>query len=111
MPIVINTTRTTRAAPIIPMFNGTYDGAELRAFADRASAMQAHGLPSRRGNLLRWPDGRLTDLEGKPATEAEPAYTLPTKPLTTLQAAKAAKDEAAQQRQQKAKRKWPPVKS
>lgn len=49
--------------------HGIYDGAELRPCQDRPSAMQAQSLPSRRGNFLRWPGGRLTDLQGNPAKQ------------------------------------------
>lgn len=93
MPIVINTTRTTRAAPIIPTFNGTYDAQELRPFEGRPGSMQAHALPSRRDNLLRWPDGRITTLEGAPAVEKDHAYALPVIP-TRHQIATAAKSKA-----------------
>lgn len=61
------------------MFNGNYDGAELQPYQDRPSAIQAQTLPSRRGeNLLRWPDGRWTDLHGAPAQPPESHYTAPT---------------------------------
>ena len=49
--------------------HGIYDGAELRPCQDRPSAMQAHALPSRRGSFLRWPDGRLTDMQGNAASQ------------------------------------------
>ena len=69
--------RPASAARITPMSCETYDGAELRPCQDRPSAMQASALPSRRGNHLRWPDGRLTDLYGAPEVETESAYTMP----------------------------------
>ena len=69
------TTNTT--ARISPMSCGTYDGSELAPCQDRPSAMQASTLPSRRGNHLRWPDGRWTDLHGTPAVEPESTHTMP----------------------------------
>lgn len=80
MAILIHTTRTPREKAIIPMFNGTYMGEELRPFEGRRSAMQAHALPSRRGDALRWPDGRITDLHGNAYTEKEASSTLPVFP-------------------------------
>jgi hypothetical protein len=71
--------RTTSTARISPMSCGTYDCHELAPCQDRPSAMQASALPSRRGeNLLRWPDGRLTDLHGAPVQPPESHYTAPT---------------------------------
>ena len=49
--------------------NGNYQGLELLPCQDRPSAMQAQSLPSRRGNFLRYPDGRLTDMQGNPASQ------------------------------------------
>lgn len=34
--------------------------------SSRAGAMNAFELPSRFGDRLRWPDGRITDLDGNP---------------------------------------------
>jgi hypothetical protein len=43
---------------------GTYDGAELRPDPGiPASRMEAYRLPSRNGDRLEWPDGRVTDLD------------------------------------------------
>ena len=69
--------RTTNTVRISPMSCGTYDGRELAPCTDRPSAMQASTLPSRRGHLLRWPDGRWTDLHGTPAVEPESTHTMP----------------------------------
>ena len=80
MAILIHTTRTPREKATIPMFNGAYMGEELRPFEGRRSAMQAHALPSRRGDALRWPDGRITDLHGNAYTEKAAAATLPVFP-------------------------------
>ena len=70
--------RESRAIAASAMFYDTYNGAELRPCQDRPSAMQASALPSRRGNHLRWPDGRLTDLHGAPVQPPESHYTAPT---------------------------------
>lgn len=80
MAILIHTSRTPREKANIPMFNGTYMGEELRPFEGRRSAMQAHALPSRRGDALRWPDGRMTDLCGSAYVEQETTATLPAFP-------------------------------
>lgn len=40
-----------------------YDGAELRAHV-RPGSQVAFSLPSRVGNRLHFPDGRVTDLQG-----------------------------------------------
>ena len=40
-----------------------YDGAELRAHV-RPGSQVAFSLPSRVGNRLHFPDGRVTDLHG-----------------------------------------------
>lgn len=57
-----------RAAPRL-LANSTYtasgySGAELKPYAGRPDTAQAQALPSRSGNRLRWPDGRVTDLAG-----------------------------------------------
>jgi hypothetical protein len=41
-----------------------YSGAELKPYAGRPGTAQALALPSRSGNRLRYPDGRITDLAG-----------------------------------------------
>lgn len=41
-----------------------YSGAELKPYAGRPDTSQALALPSRSGNHLRYPDGRITDLAG-----------------------------------------------
>jgi hypothetical protein len=41
-----------------------YSGAELKPYAGRPGTAQALTLPSRSGNRLRYPDGRITDLAG-----------------------------------------------
>ena len=41
-----------------------YSGAELKPYAGRPDTSQALALPSRSGNRLRYPDGRITDLAG-----------------------------------------------
>lgn len=43
---------------------GGYSGAELMPYAGRPDTAQALALPSRSGNRLRYPDGRITDLAG-----------------------------------------------
>ena len=57
-----------------------YNGAELSDYDGRTGAMQAKYLPSRRGDLLHWPDGTITDMDGRKAKEQERAYTLPVIP-------------------------------
>lgn len=48
---------------------GRYDGADLRPTAGVPSGrMAAFHLPSRVGDRLRFPDGRVTDLQGNPLT-------------------------------------------
>ena len=39
---------------------------ERRALVLRPGATDCSALPSRMGNTLRWPDGRVTDLSGTP---------------------------------------------
>ena len=46
-----------------------YSGAELQPYAGRPDTAQAQALLSRSGNRLRHPDGRVTDLAGKPLTD------------------------------------------
>ena len=46
-----------------------YTGAELKPYTGRPQAMTALALPSRTGNQLRHPDGRVTDLSGNPIDE------------------------------------------
>ncbi len=41
-----------------------YDGAELRPYEGRPGALHAYALPSRAGQRLYWPDGRITALDG-----------------------------------------------
>ena len=41
-----------------------YSGAELKPYTGRPDTAQALNLPSRTGNRLRYPDGRITDLAG-----------------------------------------------
>lgn len=41
-----------------------YAGAELKPYTGRPDTAQAQSLPSRSGNRLRYPDGRITDLAG-----------------------------------------------
>ena len=57
-----------------------YKGAELADYDGRTGAMQAKYLPSRRGDLLHWPDGAITDVDGRKAKEQERTYTLPVIP-------------------------------
>ena len=57
-----------------------YKGAELSDYDGRTGAMQAKYLPSRRGGLLHWPDGAITDVDGRKAKEQERTYTLPVIP-------------------------------
>ena len=57
-----------------------YRGAELSDYDGRTGAMQAKYLPSRRGDLLHWPDGTITDIDGRKAKEQERTYTLPVIP-------------------------------
>ena len=57
-----------------------YRGAELSDYDGRTGAMQAKYLPSRRGDLLHWPDGTITDMDGRKAKEQERTYTLPVIP-------------------------------
>ena len=47
-----------------------YSGAELKPYAGRPDTAQALSLPSRSGNRLRYPDGRITDLAGNPINES-----------------------------------------
>lgn len=58
-PLIVNTS-TTR----------NYSGAELKPYAGRPDAAQALGLPSRSGNRLRYPDGRVTDMTGHVINDA-----------------------------------------
>ena len=57
-----------RATPRLMAFSSYtpdgYDGAELKPYAGRPGTAQVHALPSRMGNRLRYPDGRITDLSG-----------------------------------------------
>ena len=46
-----------------------YAGAELKPYIGRPDAMTALALPSRTGNRLHHPDGRITDLAGNPIDE------------------------------------------
>ena len=39
-----------------------YTGPELKPYIGRPDAMTALALPSRTGDLLRYPDGRITNL-------------------------------------------------
>ena len=57
-----------------------YKGAELADYDGRTGAMQAKYLPSRRGDLLHWPDGTITEMDGRKAKEQERTYTLPVIP-------------------------------
>ena len=57
-----------------------YRGAELSDYDGRTGAMQAKYLPSRRGDLLHWPDGTITDMDGRKAKEQERTHTLPVIP-------------------------------
>ena len=57
-----------------------YKGAELADYDCRNGAMQAKYLPSRRGDLLHWPDGTITDMDGRKSKEQERSYTLPVIP-------------------------------
>lgn len=50
---------------------GRYHCPELRPFTGRPSATQATALPSRRGNRLYHPCGRVTDLAGLPITTTQ----------------------------------------
>lgn len=50
-----------------------YCGTELRPYAGRPDAMNAHALPSRTGKRLRYPDGRVTDLAGRALPEGQAA--------------------------------------
>ena len=47
-----------------------YSGAELKPYTGRPDTAQALVLPSRTGNRLRYPDGRVTDLAGNPINES-----------------------------------------
>ena len=54
------------AAPRRIVTSGPYDGRELAPATGIAPArMAAYSLPSRIGNQLYWPDGRVTDLNSK----------------------------------------------
>lgn len=44
---------------------------ERRALVLRPGAMACAGLPSRMGDTLRWPDGRITNLYGAPLARSE----------------------------------------
>jgi hypothetical protein len=47
-----------------------YDGTELKPYVGRPDATDALILPSRTGNRLRYPDGRVTDMAGNPLQDA-----------------------------------------
>ncbi len=58
-------TRATKLQTVL--LNGTvYAGESGPRYGWRPGADQAAKLPSRFGNTLRWPDGRRTDLAGRP---------------------------------------------
>ena len=61
------TSRAKRQVRDLPVKNhtttATYNGAELRATV-RPGSQLAFTLPSRVGNRLHFPDGRMTDLQG-----------------------------------------------
>lgn len=61
-----------RAKPVGTPMRGRYDCPELQAQPGRAQGRQAAALPSRRGNRLYHPCGRVTDLAGLPITTQEP---------------------------------------
>lgn len=48
----------------LPFPTEIYRGRELATRPARASANNAFEHPSRRGDRLHWPDGRVTDLNG-----------------------------------------------
>jgi hypothetical protein len=53
------------AAPRRVVTTGRYDGSELApAVGINPTRMSAYHLPSRIGDTLRWPDGRVTGLDG-----------------------------------------------
>ena len=57
-----------RATPRLTAFGSYtpkgYNGAELKPYAARPGTEQVHALPSRIGNRLCYPDGRVTDMAG-----------------------------------------------
>lgn len=73
----------TLALDDLPLLYGrgrvhTMGTGDLRAPLDRPGSSTCSAFPSRRGNLLYYPDGRVTDLNGNPATAAEvPRCSLP----------------------------------
>lgn len=48
--------------------NGHASAADLAPRQPRPGSEAALSLPSRVGDRLYWPDGRITDLEGKPCS-------------------------------------------
>ncbi|EJE49600.1 hypothetical protein PMI14_05843 [Acidovorax sp. CF316] len=64
--------QTARAKPVGTPMVGRYHCPELQAQPGRAQGTQAAALPSRRGNRLYHPCGRVTDLAGLPITTTEP---------------------------------------
>lgn len=62
----INSTRRPAAQPVHAVKTGHYQGVELHPFQGRPGANQANALPSRVNSRLHHPDGRVTDLQGKP---------------------------------------------
>ncbi len=51
--------------------SGLYAITKLKCYITRPGAQHAQTLPSRIGNRLRYPDGRVTDLAGNPITRSE----------------------------------------
>lgn len=60
-----NQSRVPMARPIGSPMTGSYACPELRTVT-RAGSTAANALPSRMNNRLHHPDGRVTDLQGKP---------------------------------------------
>ncbi len=50
-----------------------YCGTELGPYTNRPGAMTAHALPSRTGQRLHHPDGRVTDLAGRELPKGQTA--------------------------------------
>lgn len=71
---VLRKTGAPRPIPRIPSMGRASSGRQYLANdlapSNRPGAMRAFELPSRMGDVLRYRDGRVTDLDGNPVVEA-----------------------------------------